>query len=360
VSVYRLTSIVVILTLGAAIVGKYHHVWHVYIAHYIFGHKKRQSQPISKAVDKGFNIAGWIQRKTWRTRSRLSIEYRDTIEFIKNPFFLVLDTERSRTSDHPTVKYSFAGSLPFPDEHERNNKTNYQGPWIKDDATWKKFNVEFFVEADDRTLKSWERYQRQVGPSGLGSSGEHIVYSVSLPPVPNYPDKRTVIATSDAPEIQEGVIEDPNRANYGAKMTNAIVPGARKASTVSFGLHTIVDSATSSTMASTKAVSLSGDSIKSPKKQGTFVIETSIPPSRMSSIHQPSTPTATSTPGMDPNVPPVPALHKPAEDIDISSQPESAQPPVLPSTNRAADEDNNEATAAARPLLARRGSDNSV
>jgi hypothetical protein len=352
-----IVELVVLLTLGAAVVGKYHHAWHVYNGHYVFGRKKRQSRPVSRAVSKGFDFTRWLQRKTWRTPSRIAKEYRDTVEFIKNPFFLVLDTGRDRTSDYPTVKYSFAGSLPFPGDQERNDFEHYQGPWIKDDDTWRDFNVEFLVEVDDRTLKSWERYQHNTESSTPGSDGEHIVYSILLPPVPNHPDKRTVLADSDIPEIQPKASPTPNRSSHGANMDDTIVPGARRASTIPFGLQTLPFATKPSAVSSETAGSSPGGSISSPKKQGTFVVETAIPQSSMSSVHEPGSPKAPVT-----IVPPVPILNSTTEPASSAT---TATTDTISEASAQKNEDRgssrrSEEVAAGCPLLAESSSDTSA
>lgn len=222
------------LTLGAAIVGKYHHTWHVYVHRFFFGHKNGGPTPVARVKRKGGNLAGWLRRKTWRTRRRLWMEWRDVKDFIVHPFYLVLDESRERTSDHPTVKFSFAGSLPYPSDEERNSKDHYQGPWIKDDDTWKSFPVEFQVEADDRTLKSWEKYQ-----SRATDVDEHIIYSVMLPVVPTHPDRRTVIASANVSHVEEKITVDKHPLQNGPDVTQALLPGARKQSTVAYNLQAV-------------------------------------------------------------------------------------------------------------------------
>jgi hypothetical protein len=222
------------LTLGAAIVGKYHHNWHIYLDHFFFGHTKGHPTPAAKAKRKGNNWAHWLRRHTWRTRSRIWLEWRDLKEFILYPFYLVLDESRERTSDHPTVKFSFAGSLPFPGDEERNTKDHYRGPWIKDDDTWKHFPVEFQVEADNRTLESWEKYQSRA--TGVN---QRIVYSVMLPTVPTHPDRRTVTANANASHIEEKVTVNTNPSKKEPDVTQALIPGARKHSTVAYNLQAV-------------------------------------------------------------------------------------------------------------------------
>jgi hypothetical protein len=190
-----------------------------------------------------------------------------------------MDSTRDRTSDNPTVKYSVVGGLPFPDEQERNCKENYQGPWEKDDNTWKNFNVEFFAEADNRTLKSWERYQRGATPS------DHIVYSIYLPAVPTYPDKRTVVAKARVSEVKEKVPPNPSRPNTGTHLTNTISSSARKRSTVAFGLQPVPEPTVDDTSTTWPSIDDTVTPRSGSEQKSTFVLDTAIPPTRMSSIH---------------------------------------------------------------------------
>lgn len=230
----------IVLTLGAALVGRYHHSWHVHLHHFFLGPKIARSAAATKARRRSDGFAHWLRKTTWRTRSRLSMEWRDLKEFVVCPFFLVLDETRERTSDHPVVKFSFAGDLPYPGDEDRNTKDNYQGPWIKDDETWKRFPVEFHVEADGRTLASWERYQ-----SRPRRTDEYIVYSIMLPPVPTHPDRRTVIAQANISHVEEGVTINTDREKKGSDIRQALVANGRKPSTVAYclqALHTSSDS----------------------------------------------------------------------------------------------------------------------
>jgi hypothetical protein len=276
----------------------------------------------------------------------LYLEWRDLRDFCLHPFWLVLDVDRDRTSDHPTVKYSFSGGLPYPEKQWRHAKDHYQGPWIKDDATWKNFNVEFFIEADDRTLQSWENYQRRVDPTV--HPDEHIVYSVLLPPVPCYPDKRTVLANSDEVLIEEKATPNPNAPNTGLGLTDAIVPGARRASTMSFGLQALPNQTyRNNSVPST----ISSGAAKTPslEKNNTFVVETQIPPSRMSSIHPPVSPILSADPSEDPSIPSVPLLSRQGED-----QPAMVRPVLASSKNHATQRSGLDDTAAvSQPLLSR-------
>lgn len=354
--------VTVLLTLGAAIVGKYHHHWHVYIMHYLFGHPKPKSRPIKKVAEKGKTAAGWFQRLTWMTIERMRLEWRDVREFCNNPFYLIFDDTRERTAERPTVKFSFLGTLPYPGGEERYSRGHYKGPWIRNKG-WNNFDVEFFVQAEDRTLRSWERHQQRYCPNGEDCD-QHIVYSVDLPPVPSYPDKRTVMADANEAEILERVTEDPNAPNTGEKLTKAIVPGVRKASTASYKLQSIDDDdSTPSKSSSTTALSNNS----SAAKKAAFVIETNIPPSRMSSIRRPSTPISP-TDHSAPPVPPIPqhvVRHntQPEEStIETASQVEMiARPPSLvslkrkpiPSRSSSLPNPEDETTGVEQPLLGR-------
>lgn len=325
----------VLLTIGAAIVGKYHHHWRVYILHYCFGHKKPKSRAIKRVAEKSKTAAGWLQRLTWRTLERMRLEWRDVKEFCNNPFYLIFDDTRERTADYPSVKFSFLGSLPYPGEEERYSRESYKGPWIKS-KDWDEFDVEFFVQAEDRTLRSWERYQQRYNSNGADWN-QHIIYSIDLPPVPSYPDKRTVIAHANEAEIVRRVAEDPDAPNTREKLTNAIVAGIRKSSTASYKLQSIdEDEAEPSKNSSSTALS----STSSVTKPSGFVIETDIPLSRMSSVRRPST---TNAPNNDsaPPIPPIPdqivrKTTQPEEStIETANQVEMiAQPPSLVSLKR--------------------------
>lgn len=198
----------VALTMGAAVVGKYHHTWHVYIAHYTWGSKtiKKKSRTMKEVWNKGPVLKTW-KRSTRRAAARLGLEWEALKDFIKEPFDLVLDADREKTRDQPTVKYSFGGDLVYPEDPERNSEGHYQGPWDKSTnwaKKWKDFNVEFEVEADDHTLNSWQKYQLN------GKPDEPIVYSVNLPTIPSYPEKRKVTATATVFKkvVLEPVISD--------------------------------------------------------------------------------------------------------------------------------------------------------
>lgn len=220
-----------ILTLGAAVVGKYHHNWHVHLAELFSFHHKNLTTPVGKAKRKGHTLAHWIRKRTWRTRSRLWVEWRDLKDFIARPFYLVLDETRERTSEHPTVKFSFAGDLAYPPDAERNNKDHYQGPWEHND-TWKDFPVTFQVEADDRTLKSWELYQnrhKQVADT--------VVYSVMLPAVPTHSERRTIIVSANVHTEKLGAIPVSNEdLDKFPNVSQALAPSTRKQSDISFKL----------------------------------------------------------------------------------------------------------------------------
>lgn len=164
----------------------------------------------------------------------MQIEWRDLKDFILRPFFLIFDEARERTSDHPTLKFSFAGDLPYPPSSERNDRDHYQGPWIRNDLTWKEFPVQFQVEADDRTLRSWEAYQ-----SENRSDSRRVVYSVMLPVVPKHPDRRTVVARATVnAEVRSSIVAyDDASMDKLPDVTEALVPGANKRSTIDFDLH---------------------------------------------------------------------------------------------------------------------------
>jgi hypothetical protein len=151
------------------------------------------------------------------------------------PFFLILDEARERTSDHPTLKFAFAGDLPYPPNSERNDRDHYQGPWIRNDLTWKNFPVQFQVEADDRTLRSWEAYQ-----SENRTDSKRVVYSVMLPVVPKHPDRRTVVARATVnAEVRSSMVayDDASSIEKLPDVTEALVPGTNKRSTIDFDLH---------------------------------------------------------------------------------------------------------------------------
>ena len=310
--------VAVLLTLGAAVVGKHHHTWRVLVEHYVLRHRspKPEVHPMHTGMAKGYDAVGWVQRHTWRTMERLRLESEALKDFVTDPFYLVLDTTRERTTEHPTVKYSLAGDFPFPSYAERNSHAHYRGPW-NEDPSWPSFPVEFFVQADARTLASWERYSRRhTGRhnADLGDDGEdyHIVYDVDLPPVPTYPDKRTVLAVPrDVIAVETKI--DPDAPNSGVILTNAITPGARKESTVSFRLQHDPDTAAAAAAGQARPSVSSGKSFTSAsawanssadvddtadsiapvssnateaalKKQQSWVVETSASPSRTSSV----------------------------------------------------------------------------
>ncbi|KIW06046.1 uncharacterized protein PV09_03222 [Verruconis gallopava] len=215
----------VVLVFGAAAVAK------LQLSHLSFGRKEGRLKPATKAKRPGGNFACRLRRKVWRMRSRIQLEFHNLRDFIAQPFFLVLDESRAVTRDHPTVKYIFTGSLPYPPDEERNTKDHYKGPWIKGDA-WRSFPVEFQVEADDRTLRSWERYQSQAW-----SDDEHIVYSVTLPRVPKRPPRSTVIAASSVSHVREEVTpRSDDASSKGPDVRGAFVPDAADPSTVAYRL----------------------------------------------------------------------------------------------------------------------------
>jgi hypothetical protein len=92
--------------------------------------------------------------------------------------------------------------------------------------------VIFQVEADDRTLKSWELYQDRHK-----TRADKVVYTVMLPAVPTHPDRRTITAPSNvhterlsAVPVSSGDVEElPD-------VSQALVPNARKHSDISFKL----------------------------------------------------------------------------------------------------------------------------
>jgi hypothetical protein len=172
------------------------------------------------------------------------LEWRDLKDFILIPFFLVLDKSRERTSDHPTVKFAFSGSLPYPPDAERNDRDHYQGPWVKNDDTWRALPVQFQVEADDRTLRSWEAYQRE----NETNDNTRVVYSVMLPVVPKHPDKRTVVAqaTVDTELRNILVTYDDATIDKMPDVTEALIAGAQKRPTTDFELQILRRTSTDS------------------------------------------------------------------------------------------------------------------
>ena len=355
----------VALTLSAAIVGKYHHTVHVYIMHYCFGHPKPKRRTVNRVAEKGKTAAGWFQRLTWRTLERMRLEWRDVKDFCRNPFYLILDENRERTVDDPTVKFSFLGKLPYPKGEERYSRDHYKGPWVRN-KDWNDFDVEFMVQAEDRTLRSWERYQQRYCSDGADWD-QHIVYSIELPPVPSYPDQRTVVANVHDTEILQKVSDDPDASNTGEKLAKAIVPGTRKASTASFKLQSIDDQEEDS-IKNGSDTALSTNSVEA--KNPGFVIQTAIPPSRMSSIRRPSTPVSP-TDHSAPPVPPIPdhvvrqntrpedsairtasqveMISRPPSLVSLKKKPLQARSSSVPNP----EDGSSEWTAAEQPLLAK-------
>lgn len=277
----------------------------------------------------------------------MKLEFGDLRDFCLHPFWLVLDVDRERTSDHPTAKFSFAGDLPFPEKQWRHHVDHYRGPWIKEDTMWKDFRAEFFIEADDHTLRSWEEYQRRVDPTLYPD--QHIVYSINLPPVPSYPDKRTVLVNSDQIIVERKVVLNPNAPNTGLNLTKAIVPGVKRASTMSFALQALP-----TPIARNNSIpyvhSLNGINTPSLQRKSTFVTETSIPPSRMSSIHAPVSPILSADPSVDPDVPSLPLLQRRGTEPAVSGLGTSS----LGNQQQPSDgTDDNAVDGVSRPLLAR-------
>lgn len=276
----------------------------------------------------------------------MKLEVGDLRDFCTHPFWLVLDVDRERTSDHPIAKYSFAGDFPFPGKHWSHHIDHYQGPWIKEDATWKDFRADFFIEVDDHTLRSWKGYQRQVDPTL--HPDQHIVYSINLPPVPSYPDKRTVLVNGDQVIVEKQVTSDLNAPNTGLSLTKAIVPGVRRASTMSLALQALPTSmARNNSLPSVH--SNNGINPPSVKKKSTFVTETFIPP-MSSMIQAPVSSLLSADPSVDSKVPSVPLLQRlgtepVAREFGTSSGGNQQQP-----SNGT---DDNAVDGVSRPLLAR-------
>ncbi|KAF2395792.1 hypothetical protein EJ06DRAFT_585738 [Trichodelitschia bisporula] len=274
------------LTLGAAIVGKYHHAWRIHFLHFVLRHPKPPAPaPLSQAAEKSRTLASWLQRTTWRSRSRIYVEWAAVRDFIRAPFDLVLDDARERTSDHPSVHYAFTAELPYPTRWHRHSKAHFAGPWVPE-SDWPTFDVEVAMQADERTLRSWERY--------VAGTGERIVYDVHLPVVPRYPDHRTVDAEADVLVAGKGsVVEGEPRVVYQLRRGKGQSPSMTTVGSGTVGME-----------------SLPGDTTVLSKK-GTVVIDAQIPPSRMSSIHPPPSRRNTGTEGAaegDPLIPPVPAV----------------------------------------------------
>lgn len=151
---------------------------------------------------------------------------------------LLTCNSRERTADRPAVTYSFTGTLPFPNKSTRKN--HYRGPWIQS-GDWNTFPVEILVEADDRTLKSWEQYKkRNTDPENMqGSPKDHIAYSIDLPPVPTYPDHQLVM--TKVPNLEVMIVlerTDTGPSGGSTRQVNAHIPHSRKAPTVSYQITT--------------------------------------------------------------------------------------------------------------------------
>lgn len=232
----------------------------------------------------------------------MSFEWRDLVAFCKHPFFLVLDIDRERTSDHPTVKFYIQADLPFPEKGWRHEESHYQGPWIKDDATWVKFATAIIIEADDRTLISWEDYKRR-------NPDKRIFYSISLPTVPTYPGQQSVVVNGDGITVEEKVVPGPNAQNNRPGLAQAIIPGIRKASTMSLALQPLLNSiARNNSLPSVH--SLNGVGSSSLQNKGTFVTETLVPPSPLLSVDT----------RLDRNIPSVLVLQRQGTEPVVSGQ----------------------------------------
>ncbi|KAF1980812.1 hypothetical protein K402DRAFT_468012 [Aulographum hederae CBS 113979] len=315
--------VIVALTLGAAIVGRYHHVWRVYLEHVIHGKQEKPPslEPRAYVGTKWQRMRIFLDKKTWRTKERLRYEWRDLKEFIQNPVYLVLDSGRERTREHPTVKYSFLGNLKFPLNDERDCEECFRGPWLDGHACekthtshggWKNFPVEFFVNADDHTLRSWQRYmelnssQQQNGMSSPRTSTanlmpqrglEHIVYAIDLPAVPHYPDKRTVMVSNAQAYETDTVLNetfDPDqsgRGNTGDRLASVLTTAAQSPPTASYAFTPLDTQVSAPPQAAHQGGilvtrSLSMHSMDSgaapappPKRKSTVVTVAAVPPS---------------------------------------------------------------------------------